>query len=221
MDEKSNEIAHARIVAREEHGGFLPNLEFATHIWILIDLQHGILEQPHNVLVGVWGVRARIRRSGGASYWGGLTFAEDEVHIGAGLVRSLDERAGFHGCQMPERLLERLIKVSSNPGELVVDPFAGSGSTLIVAKKLGRACLGFELSSNYAARIRKRLEQTYEGQPLEGAEEPKLSAPKTAEGRRLQTPAKIARSEAAPAKSAMPASAAQRLPPECSARLVV
>src|SRR6266568_2803316 len=78
------------------------------------------------------------------------------------------ERAGFHGCQMPERLLERIIKVSSNRGELVVDPFAGSGSTLVVAKKLGRACLGFELSSNYAARIRKRLEQTYEGQPLEG-----------------------------------------------------
>src|SRR5438309_3019756 len=77
------------------------------------------------------------------------------------------ERAGFHGCQMPERLLGRIIEVSSNPGELVLDPFAGSGSTLIVAKKLGRACLGFELSSNYAARIRKRLEQTYEGQPLE------------------------------------------------------
>jgi len=111
------------------------------------------------------------------------------------------ERAGFHGCQMPERLLERIIKVSSNRGELVVDPFAGSGSTLVVAKKLGRACLGFELSSNYAARIRKRLEQSYEGQPLEGAEEPKLSAPKTAEGRRLQSPAKIARPAAASTKS--------------------
>lgn len=95
------------------------------------------------------------------------------------------ERAGFHGCQMPERLLERVIRVSSNPGELVVDPFAGSGSTLVVAKKLGRRSLGFELSANYAARIRSRIEQAYEGQPLEGAKEPKLSAPKTAEGKRL------------------------------------
>ncbi len=95
------------------------------------------------------------------------------------------ERAGFHGCQMPERLLERIIKVSSNPGDLVVDPFAGSGSTLVVAKKLGRACLGFELSSNYAARIRKRLEDTHEGQPLDGAAEPTLSAPTTANGKRL------------------------------------
>ena len=41
MDEKSNEIAHAPIVAREEHGGFLQNLEFATRIWILVGLQHG------------------------------------------------------------------------------------------------------------------------------------------------------------------------------------
>lgn len=94
------------------------------------------------------------------------------------------ERAGFHGCQMPERLLARIIEVSSNPGELVVDPFAGSGSTLIVAKKLGRRCLGFELSENYAARIRKRLADTEEGQPLEGVVEPKSSVPSTADGRR-------------------------------------
>lgn len=97
------------------------------------------------------------------------------------------ERAGFHGCQMPERLLERIIKVSSNPGELVMDPFAGSGSTLVVAKKLCRNCLGFELSKNYAAQIQRRLEQTYEGQPLEGAAEPKLSAPPTLQGRKLES----------------------------------
>ena len=95
------------------------------------------------------------------------------------------ERAGFHGCQMPERLLERIIKVSSNPGELVMDPFAGSGSTLVVAKKLCRNCIVFELSKNYAARIERRLDETYEGQPLEGAAEPKLSAPPTDRGKKL------------------------------------
>jgi DNA modification methylase len=96
------------------------------------------------------------------------------------------ERAGFHGCQMPERLLARIINVSSNPNELVVDPFAGSGSTLIVAKKLERRCIGFELSENYASRIKKRLNETQEGQPLEGAEQPKTSAPNTAAGKRLK-----------------------------------
>jgi site-specific DNA-methyltransferase (adenine-specific) len=97
------------------------------------------------------------------------------------------ERAGFHGCQMPERLLARIIEVSSNAGELVVDPFAGSGSTLVVAKKLGRRCLGFELSANYAAEVRTRLDKTTVGQPLDGALEPRSSVPTTAKGRRLQT----------------------------------
>src|SRR5690242_8636834 len=42
---------------------------------------------------------------------------------------------GDHPCQMPEALLERIIRVSSNEGELVMDPFAGSGTTLAVAKR--------------------------------------------------------------------------------------
>ena len=62
------------------------------------------------------------------------------------------ERAGWHGCQMPEQLLGRIIRACSNEGELVLDPFAGSGTTLAVAKKLGRRFLGFELSEQYADR---------------------------------------------------------------------
>lgn len=63
-----------------------------------------------------------------------------------------------HPCQMPEAVLERIIQVSSNPGELVLDPFAGSGTTLAVAKRLGRRYLGVELSPEYADRVRQRLE---------------------------------------------------------------
>lgn len=93
------------------------------------------------------------------------------------------ERAGFHGCQMPEQLLARIIKVSSNPGDLVVDPFAGSGSTLIVAKKLRRDWLGFELSENYAERVRTRLAATQPGAEPVGPENPLVSAPNTANGK--------------------------------------
>jgi site-specific DNA-methyltransferase (adenine-specific) len=63
-----------------------------------------------------------------------------------------------HPCQMPEALLERIIRVSSNPGDLVLDPFGGSGTTLAAAKRLGRRYLGLELSPDYAERIRLRLE---------------------------------------------------------------
>lgn len=63
-----------------------------------------------------------------------------------------------HPCQMPEALLERIIKVSSRPGDLVLDPFAGSGTTLAVARRLGRRYLGMELSPEYASKIEARLE---------------------------------------------------------------
>jgi site-specific DNA-methyltransferase (adenine-specific) len=94
------------------------------------------------------------------------------------------ERAGWHGCQMPEQLLGRIIKVSSNPGELVFDPFGGSGTTLAVARKLGRRWLGTELSPEYVKQIRQRLATVEVGQPLEGAPEPTVSAPSTSAGKR-------------------------------------
>jgi DNA modification methylase len=82
------------------------------------------------------------------------------------------ERAGWHGCQMPEQLLGRIIRACSNEGETVFDPFGGSGTTLVVAKKLGRRFLGFELSPDYATQIRERLAATRVGQALEGGAEP-------------------------------------------------
>lgn len=66
---------------------------------------------------------------------------------------------GDHPCQMPEALLERIVRVSSNPGELVLDPFAGSGTTLAAAKRLNREYLGIELSENYVEMIQQRLDK--------------------------------------------------------------
>ena len=95
------------------------------------------------------------------------------------------ERAGWHGCQMPEQLLGRIIRACSDEGQLVLDPFAGSGTTLAVAKKLGRRYLGFELSKRYAQQIKKRLAAITAGDALDGAAEPLVSVPNTANGRRL------------------------------------
>jgi DNA modification methylase len=89
------------------------------------------------------------------------------------------ERAGFHGCQMPEQLLGRIIRCCSNPSEVVLDPFAGSASTLVVAKKLGRQFVGFEMSADYATRGTERLDETEVGTPLVGAVNPLTSAPAT------------------------------------------
>lgn len=82
------------------------------------------------------------------------------------------ERAGWHGCQMPEQLLGRIVRTCSDPGQVVLDPFGGSGTTLTVAKKLDRRFLGFELSPEYAAQIEARLAAAKPGQKLEGSPEP-------------------------------------------------
>ncbi len=89
------------------------------------------------------------------------------------------ERAGFHGCQMPEQLLGRIIRACSHENDLVVDPFSGSATTLAVAKKLGRRHLGFELSPEYVKHGLSRLEGIRVGDRLDGAEEPLASAPAT------------------------------------------
>ena len=114
----------------------------------------------------------------------GFQPGEDTWHFPR-VCGTFKERAGFHGCQMPERLLGRIIEVSSNPGELVLDPFAGSGSTLIVAKKLGRDYLGYEMSENYHQKVSARLAAVQIGQPLDGATDPKTAAPPTERGKRL------------------------------------
>lgn len=103
------------------------------------------------------------------------------------------ERAGWHGCQMPEQLLGRIIRACSNADDVVLDPFGGSGTTYAVAKKLGRKWIGFEVSSDYVKRIRQRLSRTQVGDKLEGASEPLTSVPSTpggATGRRGRVRAK-------------------------------
>ena len=96
------------------------------------------------------------------------------------------ERSGWHGCQMPEQLLGRIIRASSREGDTVLDPFGGSGTTLAVAKKMGRRFLGVELSEAYAARIEERLTAIQPGDPLDGAAEPLKSVPATKDGRTLE-----------------------------------
>ena len=67
------------------------------------------------------------------------------------------ERTGWHPCQMPENLLKRTIAVSSNPGDCVLDPFSGSGTTAAAAYQLGRNYVGVEISQSYAEKAKKRL----------------------------------------------------------------
>ena len=109
----------------------------------------------------------------------------DDTWYYARVAGTFKERQGFHGCQMPEQLLGRIIRTSSSRGDLVLDPFAGSGTTLSVAKKLGRDWVGCELSEEYVRAATLRLNAINDGDLLDGPADPIASAPSTANGRRL------------------------------------
>jgi DNA modification methylase len=59
--------------------------------------------------------------------------------------------------QKPLRLLERIIEISTNPNDLVLDPVCGSGTTLVAARNLGRRFIGIDISKDACNISRKRL----------------------------------------------------------------
>jgi site-specific DNA-methyltransferase (adenine-specific) len=83
----------------------------------------------------------------------------DDVWEDSRVCGTFRERAGWHPCQMPESLLLRIIAVSSNQGDCVLDPFVGSGTTAVAARKLQRNYVGIEISQDYAEKAKQRLEQ--------------------------------------------------------------
>ena len=73
-----------------------------------------------------------------------------------------------HPTQKPEKLIAKLILASSNEGDIVLDPFLGSGTTSVVAKKLNRRYVGIELDRLYACLAEKRLEKAESDLRIQG-----------------------------------------------------
>src|SRR5439155_15670299 len=61
-----------------------------------------------------------------------------------------------HFCPLPPDLVGRIVELTTNPGDRVLDPFAGTGSVLTEAKRRGRAELGFEINTSYVTAFRKK-----------------------------------------------------------------
>ena len=73
-----------------------------------------------------------------------------------------------HPTQKPEKLLAKLILASSNEGDIVLDPFLGSGSTSVTAKKLGRHYIGIEQNEQYCVWAEKRLHMAETDKTIQG-----------------------------------------------------
>ncbi len=76
-----------------------------------------------------------------------------------------------HPTQKPEKLLAKIILASTNAGDLILDPFAGSGTTAVVAKKLGRDFVAIESDENYCLLAAKRLELAETDKSIQGFED--------------------------------------------------
>ncbi len=80
-----------------------------------------------------------------------------ELVHGVWKIRSV-QRNDFHEAMFPEQLVANCIKLYSFPGDTVFDPFMGSGSVAVVAKKFGRSYIGYDLDPNYVKFAENRLD---------------------------------------------------------------
>ena len=69
------------------------------------------------------------------------------------------KRRDEHPCQLPVHLLERLILMSTDEGDIVLDPFVGTGTTAVAAKKLGRRFIGIDIDPQYVEIAKRKLEK--------------------------------------------------------------
>jgi modification methylase len=85
--------------------------------------------------------------------------------ICSGPERLKEDGRKAHATQKPEALLHRILMASTKPGDLVLDPFLGSGTTAAVAKRLGRRFLGLEREERYARLAEQRLSKVRAFEP--------------------------------------------------------
>lgn len=94
------------------------------------------------------------------SVWSGLALNQ---HASSEIEKIFGEKAAFE-TPKPERLIERILQIATNPGDLVLDSFLGSGTTAAVAHKMGRRWIGVEMGEHARTHCALRLEKVIAGE---------------------------------------------------------
>lgn len=84
-------------------------------------------------------------------------------------VRHSSKRVSGHPCQLPVHLIERLILMATDEGDILFDPFCGGGSAAVAAKQMGRQYIGAEIDSDYATVSNEKYQQASEIKDANGA----------------------------------------------------
>lgn len=125
------------------------------------DLRHEVPRSP----VKNWKRAHRTENRGATPHRGGITTApwqDDGFRLERSVIyeRNCHTPSGAeHPTQKPIQLLQRLISYSVHEGEVAIDPFMGSGTTLLAAKQIGRKAIGIEIEEKYCEIAAKRLSQ--------------------------------------------------------------
>ncbi|MHB8528443.1 MAG: DNA methyltransferase [Caulobacteraceae bacterium] len=123
----------------------------------------------------IWAARSRGARRYAFNY-DAMKMANDEVQMRSDWILPLctgEERvkdeagAKAHPTQKPEALLHRVILASTQPGDVILDPFFGVGTTGAAAKRLGRRFIGIEREASYAALAEKRIAEVIAATPAD------------------------------------------------------
>jgi site-specific DNA-methyltransferase (adenine-specific) len=100
----------------------------------------------------------RKRRGSGAAWRGELTDIWYDIHRDRKTARGLPGGKS-HPCQTPERLVDRIVRLTTYPGDLVLDCFAGVGTTALVAERLGRRFIAVEQDGGYLRVAQRRMSE--------------------------------------------------------------
>lgn len=100
------------------------------------------------------------KRGEGGRHKNHIGCSQRDVFVYNSTINSYRKECGYHPTCKPIDLVRRLVANGSDEGDLVLDPFMGSGTTAVACKQKGRRYLGFELDTEYFKTIEERLKQT-------------------------------------------------------------